>query len=119
MMKCFLVSTCYIEDAIEIYKSKYDYIPNFTAFIPFSWPWEQIVNKIVSNNQWYPWELPAKIIMLYQEKDASSEWRRKLVNVYEDYLTCKTAPFAINPGPDYCAIDLTNGLEPKGILFHD
>ncbi len=34
--------------------------------------------------------------------------------IYED---CKTEPFAINPCDEYCAVDLTDGEESKGVLF--
>ncbi len=117
-MKCFLVSTESIQYAIQIYKRKYGHCPNFTAFIPITWEWNDIVADIVKINDWHPSELCDIIIRLYQDQeDVCPEWRRKLVGIYEDWLTCKTRPFAINPGPDYNAIDLTNGEEPKGILF--
>ena len=114
-MKCFLVSTESIQYAIKIYERKYSHCPIYTAFIPITWPRGTLVADIVKINGWHPNELCDIIIRLYQ--DVCPEWRRKLVGIYEDYLTCKTKPFAIDPGPDYNAIDLTEGQEPKGILF--
>ncbi len=119
-MKCFLVSTSNVQYAIQTYKRDYNNtVPNFTAFVPLEWGnWNGIVSEIVKINDWHPSELCEHIIRLYQDQiDVCPEWRRKLVGIYEDWLTCKTKPFAIDPGPDYNAIDLTNGKEPKGILF--
>ena len=113
-MKCFLVSTESVQYAIQIYRRDYDNaVPNFTAFIPITWPRGTLVADIVKINDWHPSELCDIIIRLYQ--DVCPKWRRKLVGIYEDWLTCKVKPFAIDPGP--FAIDLTNGNEPKGILF--
>ncbi len=117
-MKCFLVSTESVQYAIKIYERKYSHCPNLTAFMPISWDWNGIVDDIVKINAWHPGELCDIIIRLYQDQeDVCPEWRMKLVRIYEDWLTCKTKPFAIDPGEDYNAIDLTNGNEPKGILF--